>query len=58
MGTTLQDQFVLFSKFGDAKSDGKTITLTQSDKWLKQALILDGRTITVTDTGIVFNYFK
>jgi hypothetical protein len=34
---TFKDQFKAFSKFGDVKSDGKLITLSQSDKWMKQA---------------------
>lgn len=56
--TTLEQQFILFSKFGDTKSDGKTITLTQCDKWMKQAKIIDGKKVTTTDTGICFNKFK
>lgn len=36
-GATFKDQFKAFSKFGDVKSDGKFITLSQSDKWMKQA---------------------
>lgn len=57
-GLTLEQQFVNFSKFGDTKSDGTTITLTQSDKWMKQAKVIDGKKITTTDTGIAFNKFK
>lgn len=34
---SFKDQFKAFSKFGDVKSDGKLITLSQSDKWMKQA---------------------
>ena len=29
-------QFGLFSKFGDKTADGKTIKLSQSDKWFRQ----------------------
>lgn len=47
-----------FSKFGDTKSTGATITLSQSDKWMKQAKIIDGRRVTTTDTGVGFNKFK
>ncbi|GJQ77756.1 putative tubulin binding protein [Trypoxylus dichotomus] len=54
----LDQQFVNFSKFGDTKADGKTITLTQADKWFKQAKVIDGKKITTTDTGITFNKFK
>lgn len=38
--TTFKDQFKAFSKFGDTKSDGKLITLSQSDKWMKQAKVI------------------
>uniref|UniRef100_T1I1G0 Uncharacterized protein n=1 Tax=Rhodnius prolixus TaxID=13249 RepID=T1I1G0_RHOPR len=45
------EKFKQFSKFGDTKSDGKQITLSQSDKWMKQAKVIDGKTITSTDTA-------
>ena len=32
----LREQFALFSKFGDKSADGKTIKLSQSDKWFRQ----------------------
>ncbi|SPP87072.1 blast:TPPP family protein CG45057 [Drosophila guanche] len=54
---TFSDQFKAFSKFGDTKSDGKLITLSQSDKWMKQAKVIDKK-ITTTDTGIHFKKFK
>ncbi|XP_061399443.1 tubulin polymerization-promoting protein homolog [Musca vetustissima] len=54
---TFQDQFKAFSKFGDTKSDGKLITLSQSDKWMKQAKVIDKK-ITTTDTAIHFKKFK
>ncbi|RZC39396.1 p25-alpha domain containing protein [Asbolus verrucosus] len=54
---SLEQQFANFSKFGDTKSDGKTITLTQLDKWFKQGQVI-GKKITTTDTGICFNKFK
>ena len=53
----LKEQFTAFSKFGDCKSDGKHITLSQSDKWMKQAKVID-KQITTTDTGIHFKKFK
>lgn len=31
-----QEQFRAFAKFGDSKADGKQISLSQSDKWMKQ----------------------
>ncbi|KAF6202672.1 hypothetical protein GE061_003072 [Apolygus lucorum] len=58
MGEKFDNQFLQFSKFGDSKSDGTTITLSQSDKWMKQAKVIDGKTITTTDTGIAFKKFK
>lgn len=57
-GVTLEQQFTNFSKFGDTKSDGTMVTLTQSDKWMKQAKVIDGKKITTTDTAIAFNKFK
>ncbi|ENN75258.1 tubulin polymerization-promoting protein homolog [Dendroctonus ponderosae] len=53
----LDQQFINFAKFGDTKADGKTITLTQVDKWFKQAQVFDKK-LTQTDTGIAFNKFK
>lgn len=53
-----RDNFRLFSKFGDTKSDGKSLTLSQSDKWMKQAKVIDGKKLTTTDTGICFKKFK
>lgn len=50
--------FKAFSKFGDPKSDGKLITLSQSDKWMKQAKVIDGKKINTTDTGIYFKKHK
>jgi len=50
----LKDQFVAFCKFGDKAADGKTIKLSQSDKWFKQAKVIDGKKVTTTDTGIAF----
>ncbi|XP_046396044.1 tubulin polymerization-promoting protein homolog isoform X2 [Ischnura elegans] len=57
-GDTFRERFKAFSKFGDTKSDGKHITLSQSDKWMKQAKVIDGKKITTTDTGIYFKKFK
>lgn len=52
-----KEAFKAFSKFGDTKSDGKHITLSQSDKWMKQAKVIDKK-ITTTDTGIHFKKLK
>ena len=50
----LLEQFQIFSKFGNSTSDGSQITLTQSDKWLRQAKVIDGWNVTTTDTAIAF----
>lgn len=57
-GPTFSANFKSFSKFGDTKSDGKHVTLSQSDKWMKQAKVIDGKKITTTDTGIFFKKQK
>ena len=54
----LREQFKAFSKFGDTKSDGRLLTLSQSDKWMKQAKVVDNKTISTTDTAITFKKFK
>ena len=55
---TLRTQFSVFAKFGDTAADGKTIKLSQSDKWFRQAGLISRQavtnTITTTDTGIAF----
>lgn len=55
---TFESTFKTFAKFGDPKSDGKHITLSNSDKWMKQAKVIDGKKITTTDTGIYFKKLK
>lgn len=55
---SLEANFKAFAKFGDPKSDGKLITLSNSDKWMKQAGVVDGKSITTTDTGIYFKKLK
>lgn len=55
---SFSDKFKTFAKFGDPKSDGKHITLSNSDKWMKQAKVIDGKKITTTDTGIYFKKLK
>ncbi|KAJ8984448.1 hypothetical protein NQ317_012512 [Molorchus minor] len=53
----LDQQFKNFAKFGDAKSDGRTIKLSNIDRWFKQAEIMNKK-LTMTDTGVEFNKFK
>ncbi|XP_032776719.1 tubulin polymerization-promoting protein homolog [Daphnia magna] len=55
---SLAEMFRAFAKFGDSKADGKAISLSQSDKWMKQAKVIDGKKITATDTGIYFKKYK
>ncbi|CAL4060705.1 unnamed protein product [Meganyctiphanes norvegica] len=57
---SLREQFRAFSKFGDIKSDGKLLTLSQCDKWFKQAKVIDGKkgSVTTTDTSICFSKLK
>ena len=50
----LKSQFSQFAKFGDTAADGKTIKLSQSDKWFKQAGVITKQDLTTTDTGIAF----
>lgn len=54
---SFEKQFAAFSKFGDTKSIGTAITLSQSDKWMKQANVF-GKKITTTDTAIHFRKLK
>ncbi|XP_059609150.1 tubulin polymerization-promoting protein homolog isoform X2 [Phlebotomus argentipes] len=54
---SFREAFKAFSKFGDTKSDGKHVTLSQSDKWMKQAKVIDKK-ITTTDTAIHFKKLK
>ena len=49
-----EELFKVFAKFGDPKSVGDAITLSNSDKWFKQAKVIDGKKITTVDTGIYF----
>lgn len=56
--STFVGNFKSFSKFGDTQSNGKLITLSQSDKWMKQAKVIDNKKITTTDTGIYFKKQK
>lgn len=53
-GGSFEDTFRAFAKFGDSKSSGDAITLSNSDKWFKQAKVIDGKKVTTTDTGIYF----
>lgn len=56
-GPKLKEIFEAFAKFGDPKGEGKTITLSNSDKWMKQAKVFDKK-LTTVDTGICFKKLK
>lgn len=49
-----EELFKVFAKFGDHKSVGDCMTLSNSDKWFKQAKVIDGKRVTTVDTGIYF----
>ncbi|XP_075991326.1 tubulin polymerization-promoting protein homolog [Anticarsia gemmatalis] len=51
---TIEDQFIAFAKLFDDSRTGSTITLYNSDFWLRQAKILDDMNVTMTDTGTLF----
>lgn len=54
-GDSFSRLFRAFAKFGDSKSQGDAITLSNSDKWMKQAKLIDAKAIVTTvDTGIYF----
>lgn len=54
---SFKEIFEAFAKYGDKNSDGKTITLSNSDKWMKQASVFDKK-LTTVDTGICFKKLK
>ncbi|XP_034946026.1 tubulin polymerization-promoting protein homolog [Chelonus insularis] len=54
---SFEEQFFIFSRLGDTRSGGISITLSQSDKWMKQAGIINSK-ITTADTAVCFNKFK
>lgn len=55
---SFEKAFYEYAKFGGTKSDGKQITLSNIDKWMKEAGVFDEKKITSTDTGICFSKFK
>ena len=42
------------NRFGGSDTQGDRITLTQSDKWLRQAGVFDAWNITTIDTALAF----
>lgn len=53
----LLEQFRAFAKFGDSKADGKAISLSQSDKWMKQVIITHEKTF-LKRWLILFSFLK
>ena len=51
---SLRELFVYFARFGEHGASGQHISLTQSDKWLKQSGVVDNWNVTTTDTAIAF----
>ncbi|XP_035722278.1 tubulin polymerization-promoting protein homolog [Vespa mandarinia] len=49
-----ESQFIAYAKYSKSKSGGKRITLSQSDKWMRQAEIFNDK-ITQADTALHFN---
>ncbi|VVC95188.1 unnamed protein product [Leptidea sinapis] len=54
----LEKAFKGYAKFGVANSNGNQITLSNIDKWLKEAAIVNGKKVSTTDTAILFQRFK
>ena len=50
----LRELFAHFARFGDPHSTGHHITLAQTDKWFRQAGIVDNWNVTATDTAISY----
>ncbi|UYV81975.1 TPPP [Cordylochernes scorpioides] len=49
-----EEQFKLFAKFGDGYHEGGTITLSNSDRWMRQAKVIDGKNLTTADTSVYY----
>lgn len=54
----MEAAFKAFANFGKTTGDGTQMSLSNSDKWMKQAGVIDGKNVTTTDTAICFNKFK
>ena len=50
----LRRQFERFARYGEPRASGDFITLNQSEKWFKQAGVIDNWNVTTTDTAIYF----
>ena len=52
--SALERQFQQFCRFGGC--EGRMITLTESDKWMRLGKLLDNWTITTMDTALAFRF--
>ena len=52
--SALERQFQQFCRFGDC--EGRMITLTESDKWMRLGKLLDNWTVTTMDTALAFRF--
>ncbi|XP_059087154.1 uncharacterized protein LOC131883658 isoform X2 [Tigriopus californicus] len=50
----LRRQFDRFARYGEPRATGDFITLSQTEKWFKQAGVIDNWNVTTTDTAIYF----
>ncbi|KAK2585375.1 hypothetical protein KPH14_010050 [Odynerus spinipes] len=51
---TFEAQFTAYAKYTNPKSDGMRISLTQSNKWMRQAKIFNDK-VTQEDAALAFN---
>lgn len=50
----LRKQFERFARYGEPRASGDFINLPQTEKWFKQAGVIDNWNVTTTDTAIIF----
>lgn len=53
----LNQHFIAFAKLGDIKSDGRTISYAQAQKWLQQAKVI-GTKMSAAQAADLFNKFR
>lgn len=55
--TNLNQHFTAFAKLGDIKSDGRTISYAQAQKWFQQAKVI-GIKMSSAQAADLFNKFR
>ena len=50
----LRELFSFYGRLGDPHATGQHISLAQTEKWLRQAEVIDNWNITSTDTAIAY----